>query len=45
MKKLAIFAVLVLLATQIHSLYANEIKKSDEVIVTTTFEAGPDLHK
>ena len=45
MKKLAIFVALLLVATQIHLLYANETKKSDEVIVTTTFEAGPDLHR
>ena len=46
MKKIVVFAALLLVvAAQIHSLYANEIKKSDEVIVTTTFEAGPDLHK
>ena len=45
MKKLAVLTLLLLAALEIHSLYANEIKKSDEVIVTTTLEAGPDLRK
>ena len=44
MKKLILLIALFLMAVQIYSLNANERKKSDEVIVTTTFEAGPDLN-
>ena len=42
MKEMLLIISLVLLAFKIYSLNAIENKKSDEVIVTTAFLAGPD---
>lgn len=44
MKKLIMLISLLLLALHVYSLNATESKKSDDVIVTTTFVAGPDLN-
>ena len=43
MKKLLLLVSLLLLAFQVYSLNADESKKSDDVVVTTTLEPGPDL--
>ena len=45
MKKMLLLITLSLLAVQVYSLNANASKRSDEVVVVTTLEPGPDLNK
>ena len=44
MKRMLVLVSLLLLAFQVYSLNADESKKPDGVIVTTTLESGPDLN-
>jgi hypothetical protein len=44
MKKMLLLIALFFLAIQVYSLNADDSRKSDDIVVTTTMEAGPDVN-